>query len=80
MLCYLVHVCGLVCVCVCVCVPSREIEVLAGDNQECNGHVEKLKTQQLVLHSKCVRTDLYSHIMYCSRPMFVFVGYVTYIR
>jgi len=42
------------CVVACVCLGSRDIEVLTGDKQECDGHVEKLKTSQLVLQSKCV--------------------------
>lgn len=38
---------------------SRDIEVLTGEKQECDGHVEKLKTHQLVLQSKCVFVNCY---------------------
>jgi len=37
-----------------VCVCSREIELLTGEKQECEGRVEKLKTHQIVLQNKCV--------------------------
>jgi len=37
---------------------SRDIEVLTGEKQECDGHVEKLKSHQLVLQSKCVHSSV----------------------
>ena len=44
-----------------VSVCRRDIEVLTGEKQECDGSVEKLKTYQIVLQAKCVHTHTHTH-------------------